>query len=151
MHHADHHDKRATVLFRWAFVAASFTFISYFIPSLDNLPVLTWLGFAAASTWGFTLYMSPMLIGGGILVGPRVGVSLGIGAVVAWAILGPIVQHNQWVTGPIFDYRTGIQGWVLWPGVSLMVADSLVTFVLSLRHIRFKATLKNLRNNKREL
>lgn len=136
MHEADHQDKRASVLFRFAIIAAVFTLTAFFLPFLESLPVFTWLGFATATTWGFSLYMSPMLIGGGMLVGPRVGISLGLGALLAWALLGPLAQHYGWVTGPIFDYRTGIQGWVLWPGVSLMVADSLVTFVLSLKKLQ---------------
>jgi len=37
---------------------------------------------------------SPMMLGAGFLVGPRVGVSLAIGGFVAWGILAPLVHVN---------------------------------------------------------
>lgn len=66
--------------------------------------------------------MSPMMIGAGILVGPRVGWSLFAGSILAWGIIAPILFHNGTLTftTEAAAYNTAFR-WVLWPGVACMV------------------------------
>ena len=81
------------------------------------------------------------------MCGAKVGLSLLYGAVLGFGILGlqvtslrinanipfcslyfvigPIVDHLGWTPGPVSSYENGVHGWLLWPGVTLMVCDAI--------------------------
>jgi OPT family oligopeptide transporter len=91
------------------------------------------LGFAVL-TIGVNL--SPMMIGAGILIGPKVGWSLFGGAILAWGILTPIV-HAQGIieyTGGTTIYRDALK-WILWPGVACMVTAGFTSLALQYKTI----------------
>ncbi len=116
-------------------LAGAFTLLSYFVPQVEMPPIET-LGVSAlavAAGWGFRLYLGPMLFGAGILIGPRVGTSLALGAVAAWGILGPWVQSQGWAPGEAMSYTDGPRGWLLWPGVAIMVSEALTALALNWR------------------
>jgi uncharacterized oligopeptide transporter (OPT) family protein len=71
-----------------------------------------------------------IMIGAGALIGLRVGISLLVGAAIAFGVLAPEMVRR----GVIHElgYR-GIVSYTLWIGVSLMVASSLVQFALEAR------------------
>ncbi len=126
--------KARTLLWAGAF-AGAFTLLTYFVPQLEMPPVET-LGVSAlavAAAWGFRLYFGPMLFGAGILIGPRVGASLALGAIAAWGILGPWVQSQGWAPGAVMSYTDGPRGWLLWPGVAIMVSEALTALALNWR------------------
>ena len=127
-------DKARALLWAGA-LAGAFTLLTYFIPALE-MPPVEMLGIGAltvGAAWGFRLYFGPMLFGAGILIGPRVGASLALGAVVSWGVLGPWVQANGWAPGEIMSYTDGPRGWLLWPGVAIMVSEALTSLALSWR------------------
>jgi uncharacterized oligopeptide transporter (OPT) family protein len=144
---------RARVLILAGAVAAVFSLLAYFVPQIEVPPLLDlWAGpavdlrigalelqgglFAILATWTFTLYVSPLLIGSGILIGGRVALWLLLGAVLAWGVLGPLVTANGWVQGgPPTDSSTGAYGWLMWPGAALMIGDALFSLVLSYKTI----------------
>jgi len=75
---------------------------------------------------------SPMILGAGFLIGPRVGVSLGVGAIASWAILAPwLVTHGVIEN---LGYRS-VTGWTMWVGSSVLVSASLTSMVLRWRVI----------------
>lgn len=115
--------------------AGAFTLLTYFVPGLEMPPVeaLGISGLAVAAAWGFRLYFGPMLFGAGILIGPRVGASLAVGAVLAWGLLGPMVQAAGWAPGDVMSYTDGPRGWLLWPGVAIMVSEALTALALNWR------------------
>lgn len=84
---------------------------------------------------GFVLDPSLLMVGFGAIVGVRVGVSLLIGAVVAWGALGPWALARGWAEPGAGDPHAFWFGnmvkWLLWPGVTLMVVASLTTFAFS--------------------
>jgi putative OPT family oligopeptide transporter len=124
---------KARALLWTAAGAGAFALAQYFIPQLEKPPIEA-LGIAAltlAATWGFKLYLGPLLFGAGILIGPRVGISLLAGAVVAWAVIGPIAQAAGWAPGEVMSYTDGPRGWLLWPGVGIMVSEALTTLAMS--------------------
>jgi uncharacterized oligopeptide transporter (OPT) family protein len=125
---------KARKLLLWAGAAAGFTLLVYFLPSVGH-PEISWGFFGIAAGWGFSLLISPLMTGAGILIGPRVGASLLAGAIASWAILGPFAQSQGWAPGPIMAYADGPRGWLLWPGVAIMVADALTSLALSWRTI----------------
>ncbi|MDE0625299.1 MAG: OPT/YSL family transporter [Bryobacterales bacterium] len=127
-------DKARALLWAGA-LAGAFTLITYFAPQLE-MPPAQWLGvpaLAAAAAWGFRIYFGPMLFGAGILIGPRVGASLALGAIVSWGLLGPWVQANGWAPGEVMSYTDGPRGWLLWPGVAIMVSEALTALALNWR------------------
>jgi putative OPT family oligopeptide transporter len=84
---------------------------------------------------GFSFDPTLMMYGVGVLVGPRVGISVLLGSILAWGILGPLAFESGWVPpGPAGGlwYNAGLQ-WLLWPGVALMVTAALTSFAFSWR------------------
>ncbi len=122
---------KASMLLRWGAIAAVFTLASFFIPQLGH-PPMAWIGLAGVGAWGFSLLLSPLMFGAGMLTGLRVTASLVVGALFGWGVLGfGLVQRNGWVTGEIMSYASGARGWILWPGVAIMVGDALMSLLLS--------------------
>jgi putative OPT family oligopeptide transporter len=121
----------------WSSVAAgAFTLAYYFVPQLENPPLEQWLGIGAlvtAAAWGFKFYFGPSLLGAGFLMGPRVVLSLVLGAVLGWGVFGPMAKSFGWAPGEIMSYQNGARGWILWPGVALMVCEALTALALSWR------------------
>lgn len=127
--------RKARTLLWWGIVAAAFTLLAYFVPQVENPPLATWFPAAiltVPATYSFMLYLSPMLIGAGVLVGMRVSLSLFAGAIVGWAILAPLVEHWGWVeAGKTLDPKVGARAWILWPGVGIMVGDAMTNLALA--------------------
>ena len=121
-------------------------------------------GGLSIATWkNLTLCLSPspLFVAVGVLVGLRSGLSMLLGALVAWVLLGPYAIDQGWITASLFldgqdtlipltDSRwlskntdkiwfKHIVTWLLWPGVALMVASSLCSFVLSLLGINYQS------------
>lgn len=130
--------EKARVLLKWGVVAALFTQAAFWISPLGHPPLEAWLPVAFIGTmagYSFSLYISPLMFGAGILIGPRVATSLVLGAVFSWGVLAPFVESQGWVAGPTMSYAEGARGWILWPGVAIMVADALTSLALSWRTV----------------
>jgi putative OPT family oligopeptide transporter len=83
---------------------------------------------------GIELQPSLLLFGFGAIVGPRVGVSLLLGTLLAWVLLPGELLARGWAQPALGDaswYATLLE-WLLWPGVSLMAAAALMSFAISL-------------------
>ncbi|KAH3687985.1 hypothetical protein WICPIJ_001047 [Wickerhamomyces pijperi] len=108
-------------------VSSTYTVASYFFPLIRNIPIF---GSHLNKAYLWSLQPSPAYIGQGIIMGlPTVSYML-FGCVLGWAVLAPLARHLQWAPGPIDDWKTGAQGWILWISLSVMVADSVVSFVV---------------------
>jgi len=130
--------EKAKVLLRWGVMAAVFTQAAFWISPLGHPPLEEWLPIAFIGTmaaYSFSLYISPLMFGAGILIGPRVATSLVLGATFSWGVLAPYVESQGWVAGPTMSYAEGARGWILWPGVAIMVADALTSLGLSWRTV----------------
>ncbi|AZZ43773.1 peptide transporter [Pseudomonadaceae bacterium SI-3] len=96
-----------------------------------------WAPSAQLERLTFSLEPSLLLLGFGGIIGLRVGLSLLLGALIAWGGLAPWLLTEGLVTipagasGPQFGV---LIEWLLWPGVSLMVCATLIS--LSLRFLR---------------
>ena len=64
--------EKARKLLVWAGAAAGFTLVVYFVPAVGH-PEVSWGFLGIAAGWGFSLLISPLMTGAGILIGPRVG------------------------------------------------------------------------------
>lgn len=108
-------------------VSATYTVVAYFLPVLKALPIF---GSKMSTVYQWNFQPSPAYIGQGIIMGlPSVSYML-FGAILGWAVLAPLSKYLGWAPGPIDDWVTGGQGWILWLSLSVMIADSLVSFVV---------------------
>lgn len=95
---------------------------------------------------GFVLDPSFLMIGFGAIVGLRVGLSLLLGAIIAWGILTPWLLATERVPLPVGDemlFATVFE-FLLWPGVAMTVTAALVSFGFSLPAV-FRSMLQNSR------
>jgi putative OPT family oligopeptide transporter len=107
-------------------------------PSLGfSLPAIGKLaGFSAISAKNLTFTLDPslMLLGFGAIIGFRAGVSLLLGGILSWGLLGPWGLAQGFITSgpddPAETWFAPMIEWLLWPGVSLMVASALTRFLL---------------------
>lgn len=119
----------------YTFLVSSFyTILSFFFPILKKVPIF---GTSASKQYLWDFQPSPAYIGQGIIMGlPTVSYML-FGAILGWGILAPLSKYMKWAPGPIDDWVSGGQGWILWVSLSIMVADSLVSFiVLSVKSVQ---------------
>jgi putative OPT family oligopeptide transporter len=95
---------------------------------------------SAASTYTFALDPTLLMVAVGGLIGLRAGISLLLGAIIAYGLIATQLVN----AGTIPGERKAITEWLLWPGVTLTVVASLVSFAFSmpsiLRSFRFKKT-----------
>jgi putative OPT family oligopeptide transporter len=137
--------RRVQVLLSAGALAAALKLFSEFISTIPQLK--TSFAFAApaglkakgvgaisATNLGWVLDPSLLMVGFGAIIGIRAGVSLLLGAVIAWGVLGPYALDQGWAeAGAASAYWFGpMVKWLLWPGVAMMVMASLTAFVLAL-------------------
>ena len=126
--------RRLWVLGSAALLAAGTKLIDTFFWSLPR-----WAPSAQLERLTFTFEPSLLLVGFGGIVGLRVGLSLLLGALLAWGLLAPwllaegLMRLPAAATGP--QFATLIE-WLLWPGVSLMVCATLTSLGLRLLRSR---------------
>jgi len=83
----------------------------------------------------FSLDPSLLLLGFGAIIGLRVGLSLLLGALLAWGLLAPWLLASGRIalppgsSGPQF---APLVEWLLWPGVALMVCSTLASLLTRL-------------------
>ncbi|KAJ8103185.1 OPT oligopeptide transporter protein-domain-containing protein [Lipomyces tetrasporus] len=106
-------------------ISVAYTIAAYFIPFLRNLPIF---GTSLANNWLWTFQPSPAYIGQGIIMGLPTVSSMLLGAFLGWGILAPMATKLGWAPGPINDWKTGGQGWILWISLAIMVVDSVISF-----------------------
>jgi len=79
-----------------------------------------------------TLAFNPslVLLGFGSIIGLRAGLGLLFGALVAWGVIGPeLIAHGiVQVSDAAESWFQPLVGWLLWPGVTMMVTASLTSF-----------------------
>ncbi|MBT0961161.1 OPT/YSL family transporter [Denitromonas iodatirespirans] len=108
--------------------SAALKAVDAFVTTLPKWAPTPWLGQLT-----FALEPSMLLLGFGGIIGLRVGLSLLAGALLAWGLIAPgLLAGGQVVAPP--GATSSLFGplveWLLWPGVSLMVAASLSSFAL---------------------
>ncbi|HEX7448579.1 MAG TPA: OPT family oligopeptide transporter [Pirellulales bacterium] len=75
---------------------------------------------------------SAVMIAVGAIMGLRVGVSLLVGAIVFYGVIGPWLLDAGIVAKP--GYR-GIVQWTLWPATSMLVTSGLLAFAMNWRTV----------------
>ncbi|MFH1653176.1 MAG: OPT family oligopeptide transporter [Pseudomonadota bacterium] len=111
-------------IFTW-FRDAKAAWMPFNIP--NNLYFPCSISGVACKTLTLGINMSPMMFGAGLLIGPRVGASLAVGATICWAIIAPLLVKFGVIEE--MSYRAIIR-WSIWPGVALMVSTGIVSLLL---------------------
>ena len=101
------------------------------IPEVTVLPVA--IAAAAEPAIAFGIGWSPLLIGVGGMLGVRMALALVIGAVAAWLVLAPLVVDAHVVAEPSY---VALLGWLLWPGIGLMIGGTFAALIASWRTLR---------------
>lgn len=108
-------------------ISATYTLVAFFFPILKQIPIF---GTKLSHDYQWNFQPSPAYIGQGIIMGlPTVSYML-LGTILGWAILAPLSKRMGWAPGEINDWINGGQGWILWISLSVMISDSLVSFVI---------------------
>ncbi|CAB4257226.1 similar to Saccharomyces cerevisiae YGL114W Putative protein of unknown function [Maudiozyma barnettii] len=121
--------KNMMILTRTFIVSAVYTIASYFLPIMRSIPVF---GRYASKHYLWNFQPSPAYIGQGIIMGlPTVSYML-FGSFLGWIVLASLAKHKGWVQSDadVGDWEHGVQGWILWCSLSIMVADSVVGFLV---------------------
>jgi len=79
-----------------------------------------------AATFTLGVSWSPMLFAIGAMVGPRVGVSMLLGALAGWGVAAPALVGAGVAT---LDGKDSFAGWLTWPGVGLMVGAATASLL----------------------
>jgi uncharacterized oligopeptide transporter (OPT) family protein len=91
-------------------------------------------GTITAKNLTFAFDPSLLLAGFGAIIGLRNGVSLLLGGLLAWGVLGPVGLARGWMSPgdatPDASWFASMIEWLLWPGVALMVGAALTRFLL---------------------
>lgn len=126
-----------SILLRTFAVSSAYTLLSYFVPYIKAIPLF---GRHLSETYLWNVQFSPAYIGQGMIMGFNTVFFIMIGCVLGWGILAPLARHMGWVPpdADINDWEKGVQGWVLWSSLAVMVADSVVGFIV----LTVKATVK---------
>lgn len=69
---------------------------------------------------------SLIMVAAGAIMGIRVGISLFVGAIIYYGVIGPILIES----GTAQPGYRGIVSWTLWPATAMMVSSGLLSFAL---------------------
>jgi uncharacterized oligopeptide transporter (OPT) family protein len=100
------------------------------VPEVSYFPIT--IGGVAASAIGAGVAWSPMLVALGFLSGPRVAISLILGAVIAWLVIAPQLI-NAGLSEP--GWMSNLN-WLLWPGSGLMLGGTVTGAISAVRSVR---------------
>ncbi|GAA5951566.1 hypothetical protein JCM3765_005972 [Sporobolomyces pararoseus] len=108
-------------------VSAIYTLLSFAFPIIYAIPVFDILGFNAAHDWLWWFTPSTSYIGQGIIMGFPTTASMSLGMLFGWAFLSPLSHYSGWAPGPVASTVDGARGWILWPALAVMCAESLMS------------------------
>ncbi len=113
----------------WSLPRPSFGFV---LPAAGKLA-----GHAGISAKNLTFTLDPSLLlaGFGAIIGLRNGISLLLGGLISWGLLGPWGLAAGFITPGLDDLDASwfaeMIEWLLWPGVALMSSAALTRFILA--------------------
>ncbi|GAA5962691.1 hypothetical protein JCM21900_006785 [Sporobolomyces salmonicolor] len=123
-------DSKAWTALSLSFSASTgFTLLSFAFPVLYAIPIFD-IGFHAAHDWLWWFTPSFSYIGQGIIMGFPTTASMNLGMLCGWAILSPLSHYSGWAPGPVSSSVNGARGWILWPALAIMCAESVMSLGL---------------------
>lgn len=121
--------RQARVLGISGLAAAAITWFRDGLPSL--IPAVLMfpfqIGGIPAGRLSLGVNFSPMLIGAGLLIGPRIGASLFMGGILGFGVLAPILADAHLIEG---TSGSQVTHWTMWLGIPMMVTAGFVSVLL---------------------
>jgi len=118
--------------------------LGFVLPAMGKLSGIAGI---TAKNLGFIFDPSLLLAGFGAIIGFRAGLSLLLGGILSWGLLGPWGLFQGFIVpgadDPNANWFAAMIEWLLWPGVSLMVGSALTRFVLQGVSYRLTASRPN--------
>ncbi|BGP56365.1 OPT super [Rhodotorula sphaerocarpa] len=108
-------------------VSATYTLLSLAMPVIYAVPVFDLFIRRAAHDWLWWFTPSFSYIGQGIIMGSETVLSMNAGMLCGWAFLSPLSKHFGWAPGPVSSSADGARGWILWPALAIMMAESILS------------------------
>ena len=145
-HQQQQPEDRARKQFKSLLCAALISFatamVAWKFPRFLKPPILVFLGLHELARRGFGIRLDFALVGGGMLMGEKVGYSVLAGAIIAWGMIGPLAESKGWVsdTENVFNMKNGARGLLLWPGVTFMAVDSFSQLFKAMVIAKFAAS-----------
>jgi uncharacterized oligopeptide transporter (OPT) family protein len=88
-------------------------------------------GTAVMTSTRFGIEWSLLAVGSGMIIGPRINISMLLGTILSWAIAPEVLLHFG-VIKEAFK-RNDVLFWVMWPATGMMVAGGLTALLLRWR------------------
>eukprot|EP00026_Physarum_polycephalum_P004523 Phypoly_transcript_04544.p1 GENE.Phypoly_transcript_04544~~Phypoly_transcript_04544.p1 ORF type:complete len:680 (+),score=116.58 Phypoly_transcript_04544:85-2124(+) len=145
-------DRKVRYLLLAFFASAIIDLLEYFFPIVAAVPLFTYFRLPGVTAFSWVLTPSLSYVGQGMIMGPKTGLSMMIGAIVGWGILGPIARHKGWAPGSVGSWESGAKGWVMWVALAIMLGESLSSLaIIAIKAIRsYKNTWKAMKESKKE-
>jgi uncharacterized oligopeptide transporter (OPT) family protein len=126
--------RRARFLVGGALVAATVTWFRDGRPQIipDTTPIAGAIGGISLAALTVGISWSPLLVSTGVMMGLRAGLSMALGAAIAWLGLAPWLVHAHIVKQAGFE---ACASWLVWPGLGLLLAGSFLPLILDWRSI----------------
>ncbi|ORY05976.1 OPT superfamily oligopeptide transporter [Basidiobolus meristosporus CBS 931.73] len=126
--------RKAKLMFGCFIVSAVVPIIGVFIPLLESVHLLYWIGVATGSqgligadrVWKWVINLDPAFLGAGTLIPSSTVLSLFLGQLISYGIAGPLMLTSGSIISASGFSPNGpsAQSWFLWPGIVLMLVSS---------------------------
>ncbi|GAA5889667.1 hypothetical protein JCM6882_007098 [Rhodosporidiobolus microsporus] len=111
-------------------VSAGYTLLSYALPVIYAIPLFDVFVRGAAHDWLWWFTPSFSYFGQGIIMGFPTVLSMNLGMLAGWLFLSPLSHNLGWAPGPVSSTSDGARGWILWPALAIMTAESILSVSL---------------------
>ena len=95
------------------------------------IPSTYLIGTAVMATTHFGVEWSLLAVGSGMIIGPRINISMLLGTILSWVIAPYALLHFHILQGGF--RRNDVLFWVMWPATGMMVAGGLTALLLRWR------------------
>ncbi|KAI9487558.1 MAG: OPT oligopeptide transporter protein-domain-containing protein [Benjaminiella poitrasii] len=126
--------KKAMWMGIWFLISFLWSLISYWVPFMDTIHILWWIGYdanyvplmSADASWGWSFRWDFPFFGAGLMTPGSTVLPFFISSVVIYGIIGPCLVSSGYFVQPmgITDKGPTTQSFFLWPGIALMVLTS---------------------------
>ncbi|GAA5849113.1 hypothetical protein JCM8547_006451 [Rhodosporidiobolus lusitaniae] len=111
--------------------SSGYTLLSLAFPVIYAVPLFDLFVSRAAHDWLWWFPgLAPSFVGQGIIMGFPTVLSMNLGMLTGWLFLSPLSHNLGWAPGPVSSSSDGARGWILWPALAIMTAESILSVSL---------------------
>jgi hypothetical protein len=64
-----------------------------------------------------------------MIAGPKIAYDMFVSMLFGWGFLSWLSRKRGWVSGHPGDWKHGVRGWIIWPGLAALLADCIVSIL----------------------